>query len=319
MSSFAPYVSRGYFDVPICNQYSNQNPASNLIQSTKYNVNNKIFTNVNNNNDSYELDPNEPSLLQPSASLYTESDTQTSGYYTNMTHQPHGRQQPTQYSRQIVDQSDFADDNKPILRKKEMQPYMEEGFHGGGQGGGSHGGQGGGHSGGGYGYGGGGGRHHQSGGGLSHSGYYPNPSNLILGSYFPLNGGGYLDTVSNGMDYDNNIYPVYVEEPPIMMQQPIRQYIPPQVQSQIQNQSPPEKQVIYIENVKDEDTGKPKKKKVKQVKMGKDNSDEKFGDKKNKPIGNVSNRTLWLIIIILSIIILALILYRMYEKKLIKF
>ena len=290
MSSFAPYVNKGYFDVPICNQYSNQNSSLNPIKSTKYNVNNKIFTNINTNNDSYELDPNEPSLSQPSASLYTESDTQTSGYYTNMTHQPHGRQYSNHNTRQIVDQSDFADDNKPILRKKEMQPYIEEGFHGGGHGG----------------------SHHQSGGGFSHGrgAYYPNPSNLILGSYFPLNGGGYIDTVSNGMNYDNNIYPVYVEEPPVMIQQPIRQYIPPQEQIQAQ----PEKQIIYIEDVKDENICKPKKKKSKSIKSVKDNS-----DKKNKSMGNVSNRTLWLIIIILSIIILALILFRMYEKKLIKF
>jgi len=285
MSSFAPYVNNGYFDVPVCNQYSNQNSASNPIKVNKYNVNNKIYNTVNNNHDSYELDSDEPSLIQPSRSLYTESDTQTSGYYSNMTHQPHGRKYANQNTRQIVDQSDFADDNKPMLRKKEMQPYMEEGFHNGGGHSSAHGGHGG--------------------------SYYPNPSNLFLGSYFPMNAGGYLDTVSNGQSFNTNIYPVYVEEPPVVIQQPVRRYLPP-----IE-----EKQVVYIENVKDdsdsdEETPIPKKKK--KVKSAKkvDNNKKSSGSTTST---NISNKTLWLIIIILSIIIVALILYRMHEKKLLKF
>lgn len=304
MSSFAPYVNNGYFDVPICNQYSNQNTSSNPIKVNKYNVNNKIYNTVNNNHDSYELDSDEPSLIQPSSSLYTESDTQTSGYYSNMTHQPHGRKYSNQNTRQIVDQSDFADDNKPMLRKKEMQPYVEEGFHNGG--GYSHGGAQG------YGHGGGQGYGHGSAHGYAHGGnYYPNPSNLFLGSYFPMNAGGYLDTVSNGQSFNTNIYPVYVEEPPVVIQQPIRRYLPPTQ----------EKQVVYIENVKDdsdsdEETPIPKKKK--KVKSAKkvDNNKKSSGSTTST---NISNKTLWLIIIILSIIIVALILYRMHEKKLLKF
>ncbi len=46
MSSFAPYVNNGYFDVPICNQYSNQNQVSNPIKVNKYNVNNKIYIKI---------------------------------------------------------------------------------------------------------------------------------------------------------------------------------------------------------------------------------------------------------------------------------
>jgi len=288
MSSFAPYVNNGYFDVPICNQYSNQNPALKPIEVNKYNVNNKIYNTVNTNHDSYELNQNEPSLSQPSPSLYTESDIQTVGYYTNMSHQPHGRQYYNQNNRRIVDQSDFADDNKPILRKKEMQPYVEEGFNGG----------------------------YQEAGGLNHryqqgNGrmYYPNPSNLILGSYFPMNAGGYLDTVNNGIGYNNtNIYPVYVEEPPVIIQQPVRRYLPP-----IE-----EKQVVYIENIKDnnnidEEVIKPKKKK--NIK-----SNKKINNiNSSSSINNTCNKTLWLIIIILSIIIITLIFYRMHEKKLLKF
>ena len=311
MSSFAPYVNNGYFDNPICNQYSNQNSTSNPIKVNKYNVNNKIYNTVNNNHDSYELDPNDSYLSQPSASLYTESDTQTSGYYSNMTHQPHGRQYSNQNTRQIVDQSDFADDNKPILRKKEMKPYMEEGFHNGGGHGGRGFGQG--HQEGGYSNGrqqGGFSHGHQQGHGGS---YYPNPSNLFLGSYFPMNAGGYLDTVSNGQSFNTNIYPVYVEEPPVVIQQPIRRYLPPTQ----------EKQVVYIENVKDDsdsddETQKPKKNKtVKSAK--KSDTKKKISGSTANTINKTSNKTLWLIIIILSIIILTLILYRMYEKKLLKF
>lgn len=333
MSSFAPYVNNGYFDVPIHNQYSNNGPSLNPVKATKYNVNNKIFNTLNNNQESYILDPNEPSLSQPSKSLYTESDIQTTGYYKQNIQKYNG-------NTEIIDSSDFSDVRTPILKKKEMVPYIESfdnrgGSQGGGMHGGAHGG-GGSYHGGAHGgsYGGGsisGGSYHGGGGGYHHGGahvnshggghgmgpYHPSPSNLFLGSYFPMGYGGYVDTVSDS-SYYNNIYPVYVEEPSVIIEKPIQQYNRPRV----------DKEIVYIEDVKNEsEESKPKKKK-KTKSTKKVNDEEKYVDlnvnneKINKEVtskNNISNKTLWIIIIILSIIILLLIFYRLYEKKILKF
>jgi hypothetical protein len=318
MSSFAPYVNNGYFDVPIHNQYSNYGPSLNPVKATKYNVNSKIFNTLNNNQESYILDPNEPSLSQPSKSLYTESDIQTTGYYKQNIQKYNG-------NTEIIDSSDFSDVRTPIIKKKEMVPYIESfdnrgGSQAGGMQGSAHGGDGGYH-GGSYG---GCGRgyhgmdgHHEGGHGMRP--YYPSPSNLFLGSYFPMGYGGYVDTVSDA-SYYNNIYPVYVEEPPVIIEKPVQQYIRPRA----------DKEIVYIEDVKNEsEETKDKSKKKKKTKSTKKvNDEEKYVDlnvnneKMNKEAtskNNISNKTLWVIIIILSIIILLLIFYRLYEKKLLKF
>ena len=323
MSSFAPYVNHGYFDVPICNQYSNNPPYVEQTKATKYNVNTKIFNTLNQNNESYVLDPDQPSLNQPSKSLYTESDIQSTGYYNNLNLKNYNNKVP-------INSTDFLDNNMPIVKKKEMVPLIES-FHGGSVGGGHMGGAvGGGHMGGAVGGGhmGGavGGRH--MGGGGNHGGaigghhgmgnHHPGPSNLYLGSYFPINYGGYgsyVDTVSDA-SYYNNIYPVYVEEPPVIIERPVTKYNTPVNQ----------KEIVYIENVNNEseETEKTKSKKKKKTKpMKKVSNEEKYNNESNiskkSSKNSISNKTLWVIIIILSLIILLLIFYRLYEKKLLKF
>jgi hypothetical protein len=318
MSSFAPYVNHGYFDVPICNQYSNNSPYVEPTKATKYNVNTKIFNTLNQNNESYVLDPDQPSLNQPSKSLYTESDIQSTGYYNNLNLKSYNNKVP-------INSTDFLDNNMPIVKKKEMVPLTESfygGPHGGAVGGGPMGGGGavGGRPMGGGGYQGGavggrpmgGGGHH----GMGH--YHPGPSNLYLGSYFPINYGGYgsyVDTVGDA-SYYNNIYPVYVEEPPVIIERPVTKYNTPVNQ----------KEVVYIENVNNESeevekTKSKKKKKTKTIK--KVSNEEKYDNESNiskkSSKNSLSNKTLWVIIIILSLIILLLIFYRLYEKKLLKF
>ncbi len=74
----AAVVNKGYFDVPICNQYSNKDVNRNKYQVDQYLLNRQIQNTLNSNHDEYIVD-NYPNV--PSPSLYTESDIPKSRYY----------------------------------------------------------------------------------------------------------------------------------------------------------------------------------------------------------------------------------------------
>ena len=95
----APISNNGYYDIPINNQYSNQNMYNNHpIKTNQYRVNKNINNTINNNNDSYIV-YQEPTI--PSNSLYIESDTDMSNYYN--------------------EQNLSLSNNKiPLMKKKEM-------------------------------------------------------------------------------------------------------------------------------------------------------------------------------------------------------
>ena len=100
MSSFmgAPIMNSGYYDVPINNQYSNNNfPRNNTIKESAYNINSSLNQTINNNKGNYVIyqEPNRPS------SLYLESDVDNSGYY----------QDPMSLS---------SDAKMPLVKKKEQ-------------------------------------------------------------------------------------------------------------------------------------------------------------------------------------------------------
>jgi hypothetical protein len=77
----APVINKGYYDVPICNQYSNvelrQDPP---VVINEYQLNKLIQNTVNNNMGRYIVNQDP---TNPSPSLYQESDYSQSGYYYN--------------------------------------------------------------------------------------------------------------------------------------------------------------------------------------------------------------------------------------------
>jgi hypothetical protein len=96
----APIVNNGYYDIPINNQYSNQNMYNNHpIKTNQYKINKNINNTINNNNDSYIV-YQEPNV--PSNSLYIESDTEMSNYYNEP-------------KLSLLDNN-----NMPLIKKKEM-------------------------------------------------------------------------------------------------------------------------------------------------------------------------------------------------------
>ncbi len=79
LSNSAPIHDPGYFDVPICNQFSNQPPARDPTQSiSAYDLNQAINLTINDNKDSYTV-YQQPT--RPSPSLMTESNDSMTGYY----------------------------------------------------------------------------------------------------------------------------------------------------------------------------------------------------------------------------------------------
>jgi hypothetical protein len=79
---YASVVNKTYFDVPICDKYSNID-YSNTTPKTKYfnTINQQIGRRVNKGNDFYYVD-SIPDI--PSQSLYKESDNDYSLYYEKM-------------------------------------------------------------------------------------------------------------------------------------------------------------------------------------------------------------------------------------------
>ena len=78
MFSAAPVDNKGYYDVPICNEYSNKELRDRSIHTNEYELNSVINNTLNDNKDSYIVyqDP-----TNPSPSLYLETDQPMSGYY----------------------------------------------------------------------------------------------------------------------------------------------------------------------------------------------------------------------------------------------
>lgn len=78
MDRGAPYNNNGYFDVPICNEYSNKEVRDEPTKINNFALNRTINNTLNNNQSNYIVyqDPN-----IPSPSLYLESDVPMSGYY----------------------------------------------------------------------------------------------------------------------------------------------------------------------------------------------------------------------------------------------
>lgn len=71
-------VNPGYFDVPICDKYSNKPQPRILTVDTEFDVNKNIRKIINNNKGEYLVNQI-PTI--PSASLYYETDDASSSYY----------------------------------------------------------------------------------------------------------------------------------------------------------------------------------------------------------------------------------------------
>lgn len=78
MLSGYPIVNKGYFDVPISNEYSNKDIRDAPIDTNEYQLNSLINLRVNDNKTNYVVYQDPP---MPSPSLYLETDQAMSGYY----------------------------------------------------------------------------------------------------------------------------------------------------------------------------------------------------------------------------------------------
>jgi len=281
----APIMNKGYYDVPINDQYSNKEYRDTPIITNEYQLNKNINLTVNDNKDEYIV-YQQPT--RPSKSLYIESDKQTTQYYNN-------------------ERGLSFDSHIPLMKKKE-QNYNEinqgdyssfpiESFHGGGHGGGG-GGQRGGY-GGGMGYGGGyGGQGGMGYGGMGYGGMRGSPTILGNGGNPQVNR-AYLNTqimpnISRNYwenaDYGSDLE--YTQEYVPVIQEPPFNIIP---KEEVRIEQLINKEIVEIEEEK------PKKKK----KCNKNKS-------KNKVL--VSNQILWGVIIILLLVIIGLIIKFYYKK-----
>ena len=77
----APVVNYGYYDVPICNKYSNKDNRDSEKTINEYNFNSKINNTLNDNKQQY-LVQQYPTI--PSPSLYIESNNPMAGYYNKL-------------------------------------------------------------------------------------------------------------------------------------------------------------------------------------------------------------------------------------------
>ena len=78
MLSGCPIDNRGYYDVPIYNEFSNKEIRDKDIITNEYQLNKLINLTVNDNKNSYIVNKN---LTIPSPSLYLETDQSMAGYY----------------------------------------------------------------------------------------------------------------------------------------------------------------------------------------------------------------------------------------------
>lgn len=78
MLSGCPIDNRGYYDIPIYNEFSNKEIRDKDIITNEYELNKLINLTVNDNKNSYIVNKN-PTI--PSSSLYLETDQSMSGYY----------------------------------------------------------------------------------------------------------------------------------------------------------------------------------------------------------------------------------------------
>ena len=76
--SGSPVVNPGYFDVPICDKYSNQPDVRDVMFKTEFDINKSIRKTINNNKDEYIV---YQVPTRPSASLTYETDEASSSYY----------------------------------------------------------------------------------------------------------------------------------------------------------------------------------------------------------------------------------------------
>lgn len=69
---------KGYYDVPICNEYSNVEIRDKPFDVNEYQLNQLVNLSINNNKNNFNVyqDP-----TYPSPSLYLETDQSMSGYY----------------------------------------------------------------------------------------------------------------------------------------------------------------------------------------------------------------------------------------------
>ena len=292
----APIMNKGYYDIPIHNQYSNTPyPRDNISEVNDYNFNQKISVTMNDNKENYRY-IQRPTV--PSTSLYYESDNQPTGYY----------QDPMFLS---------SDANTPLMKKKEQQicnyintpqvPQFNsiESFSNNG-----------------------------GGASLGNGGHpYVNYSDPIIntGQYtqmtYPryINNGtsGYLNTQAmpnvsrNYWDYNDPSYSNYtfIQQPEYINPQIIpQQRLPQQVMSQ---QRMPQQIYVNPNEVKI-DTLKEDVKVI--MEEEKKNKKNKKNNKSNKKIIKpMDAKTLWNIIIILILIILFFIGKMLYDNKIITF
>jgi len=240
----APIMNKGYYDVPINNQFSNIEYRDTPVITNEYQLNKNINVTMNDNNSEYVV-YQQPT--RPSKSLYTESDQQTTQYYNN-------------------ERALSFDSSKPLMKKKELENFYDGGGHGGGGHGGGHGGHGGGgHGGGGHsghgghgghggGYGGGGYTGGGYGGGGYSRGYGVNPyitSAYLNTQIMPNISRNYWEYPDYGYEYQ--YIPEYIPEYAPIIKQPPYNVIPKSEDIKIES-------LINQENI-DIENKKPKKKK----------------------------------------------------------
>ena len=290
----APIVNKGYYDVPICNEFSNKEVRDVPTETNQYQINSRINVTMNDNKGDYKV-YQDPTV--PSPSLYLETDQPMAGYYYK---------DPMSLS---------FDGTAPLVKKKEQSTQYNyinsdlfskngvERFHGGGGGGhggggmgGGGGGGGGGYIGGGGGHMGGGGRHMGGGGGMEGRGHGGNAhggnAHYLNTAMMPNINRNYWGGISSYNDFGSG-YPYYEYAEPgyVNYVQPVREVI---VEKPIYEE-------IKIEQIPSEEIRKDKKiKKISKKLIKEDNVEKKkFFTKK----------ILWIIIIILSIIIILFLIY----------
>jgi ATP-dependent Zn protease len=74
----APVTDVGYFDVPICDEYSNTNQPRTVYLADEFQLNDTIQKTINNNKAKYVV---KEYPTRPSASLYYETNKASSSYY----------------------------------------------------------------------------------------------------------------------------------------------------------------------------------------------------------------------------------------------
>jgi len=101
----APIMNKGYYDVPINNQFSNIEYRDTPVITNEYQLNKNINVTMNDNNSEYIV-YQQPT--RPSKSLYIESDQQTTQYYNN-------------------ERALSFDSSKPLMKKKELERFYDGG------------------------------------------------------------------------------------------------------------------------------------------------------------------------------------------------